>query len=77
MSHGGPQTTQVHGASPGPYGDSDPFGSRDVAHQREAAEAAMTEFAAALRYWNAPDDEHTRIQLRALVEAVIEETFRV
>lgn len=29
----------------------------------------------ALRFWNAPDDEHTRIQLRALIEAVIAETF--
>jgi hypothetical protein len=59
------------------YGDTDPFGSRDVAHHREAAEHHLREYAKALRYWNAPDDEHTCIQLRALIEAVIEETFRV
>ncbi len=43
---------------------------------REEAEDALGTYAAALRVWNAPDDEHTRMQLHSLVEHIFEETFR-
>lgn len=45
--------------------------SRDVTLMREAAEDALRDYAVALRVWNAPDDEHTRIQLRSLIEQII------
>lgn len=45
---------------------------REITLAREAAEEGLREYAEALRYWNAPDDEHTRLQLRSLVEDVID-----
>jgi hypothetical protein len=42
---------------------------------REELEDALGSYVAALRAWNAPDDEHTKIQLRSLVEQAIEEEF--
>jgi hypothetical protein len=50
------------------------IGARDVQEAREQAEEWLREYAEALRFWNAPDDEHTRIQLRRLVDDVIQET---
>ena len=47
--------------------------ARDVTLAREAAGDALLEYAEALRSWNAPDDEHTRHQLRGLVDDVIQE----
>lgn len=49
------------------------LGSADVRECRERAEAALREYAEASKFWNAPDDEHTRIQLRGLVNEIIEE----
>lgn len=47
---------------------------RELRLAREAAEEGLRGYAEALRYWNAPDDEHTRLQLRHLVEDVIDES---
>ena len=49
-----------------------PLGEREMRYAREQCEEWLTNYARALRYWNAPDDEHTRLQLRALVEEIIE-----
>jgi hypothetical protein len=48
------------------------WGERDVAEQREHAEHYLIEYAEAIKFWNAPDDAHTRIQLRSLVESIID-----
>lgn len=48
---------------------------RDVVLAAEDAKAAMEHYALVARAWNAPDDEHTKIQLRALTEEVIELEF--
>jgi hypothetical protein len=45
--------------------------SREVDTARREAEDALIRYTDALRRWNAPDDEHTRVQLRALIEDVI------
>lgn len=47
--------------------------ARNLRESRERGEKSLREFANALKLWNAPDDEHTRHQLRRLVEEVIEE----
>lgn len=49
------------------------IGSRDIAETHERADEALREYARALKFWNAPDDEHTRYQLRGLVERAIKE----
>lgn len=50
---------------------------RDVGYARQQAENALTEYAKILRSWNDPDDEHTRITLRTLLEsAMIEAGLR-
>jgi hypothetical protein len=43
--------------------------------RRVSLEEELREYAGLLRFWNAPDDEHTRLQLRALVEDVIAEVL--
>lgn len=48
---------------------------RLVTHRRERAQDALMDYAEALRVWNTPDDEHTKLSLRNLVEAVIAEVF--
>ncbi len=48
---------------------------RLVQNRREDAQDALMDYAEALRAWNAPDDEHTRLSLRQLVESVIAEVF--
>lgn len=45
--------------------------SRDLTLLAERADDAMRAYATALLAWNAPDAEHTRYQLRHLVEDVI------
>ena len=47
--------------------------SRMLEHSRQEASFWLTEYAEKLREWNKPDDEHTRLTLRALVEEVIAE----
>lgn len=47
--------------------------SRLLAHRRDWAEEALLAYANTLRDWNAPDDEHTRLTLRKMVEGVIAE----
>lgn len=46
---------------------------REVRIKREWAEEALAGYARVLRDWNAPDDEHTRLTLRAMVEDTIKE----
>lgn len=52
---------------------SEPLDSRTVTWWREQAEIALVAYAKTLRSWNFPDDEHTRYQLRGMVEDVIKE----
>lgn len=47
--------------------------ARDVTLAAERAKEAVEAYAALLFEWNAPDDEHTRFQLHALVDEVIDE----
>jgi hypothetical protein len=51
------------------------IGSWDIQEARERADEWLREYAQALKFWNAPDDEHARIQLRGLVEEIITETW--
>jgi hypothetical protein len=69
----------VHAVASAAQRDTEPaeIGARDVQEAREQAEEWLREYAEALRFWNAPDDEHTRIQLRRLVDDVIQETVPV
>lgn len=46
---------------------------RDLVHAAEDARDAMGRYAELLVLWNEPDDEHTRLQLRSVVESVLEE----
>lgn len=46
--------------------------SRDLDYARAQAEDALQIYAGLLQFWNAPDNEHTRIQLHSLVEDCIE-----
>ncbi len=48
---------------------------REVTEGYEHADDALRNYAESLRFWNAPDYEHSRIQLRALVEAVIKDVL--
>lgn len=48
---------------------------RRVAWAREQAEDSLANYARLLLDWNAPDDQHTRLQIRSLAEHVIEEAF--
>lgn len=48
---------------------------RELVDLAERADDALRTYADALRKWNAPDDVHTRQQLRQLVEDVIDETI--
>jgi len=49
--------------------------SRAVREARERAEDSLREYAALLHAWNAPDDDHTRLQLARLLNEVVEETL--
>lgn len=48
-----------------------PSSARDLDLAREKAEDALTEYARLAFGWNAPDDEHTRLSLQAMVQRVI------
>jgi hypothetical protein len=41
----------------------------------EEAQSALMHFAELLQAWNSPDDEHTRYQLTAVLDAVLGELF--
>lgn len=41
--------------------------------RRVSLEEDLREYAGLLRFWNEPDDEHTRLTLRRMVEEVIAE----
>lgn len=43
---------------------------RDVAYARDIAIESLETYAELLLAWNAPDDEHTRLQLRGLIEDI-------
>lgn len=47
--------------------------SRLLEGRRQSAQDELMEYAGFLRYWNDPDDAHTRLTLRQLVEDVIAE----
>lgn len=47
--------------------------SRMLDEARTEAVFWLSEYAAALRDWNAPDDAHTRLTLRGMVEDTIKE----
>ena len=47
--------------------------SRENAAMRKHAAEALAAYAESLRFWNAPDDEHTRLQLRSLLDEAMEE----
>lgn len=47
--------------------------ARLVDHRRQETEDALLLYAEALRAWNTPDDEHTRLTLRDMVEGTIKE----
>lgn len=49
--------------------------ARLVEARRQDAEDALVEYAEALRAWNQPDDEHTKITLRAFLERIIAEVM--
>lgn len=51
----------------------DGWGPRENAEMREAAREALEAYAESLRFWNAPDDEHTRFQLRSLLDEAMDE----
>jgi hypothetical protein len=55
--------------------DSNPS-SRQLAIQRGHAFDALVEYGLLLRVWNKPDDEHTEIQMRDLLEDVLGEVFQ-
>jgi hypothetical protein len=48
-------------------------GLREILAVREEARDALGSYAEALRFWNAPDDEHTRHQLRAVLDEAMDE----
>ena len=50
--------------------------ARDVQSAREDAEEAMRRYAEAAWYWNAPDEEHTRYQLRSLADTAFDASLR-
>lgn len=47
--------------------------ARLVETRRQDLIDALMDYAEALRAWNAPDDEHTRLTLRGIVEDTIKE----
>jgi hypothetical protein len=49
------------------------WGVRENAEMRENAREALEAYAESLRFWNAPDDEHTRYQLRSLLDEAMDE----
>lgn len=49
---------------------------RELDRARNEAEEALIRYADLARAWNAPDDEHTRYQIRRLVDDVIEDTMQ-
>lgn len=55
---------------------STPNDYRQLASARRDAEEALFRYAELARVWNAPDDEHTRYQIRRLVDDVIEDTMQ-
>lgn len=48
---------------------------RDVRIAAEDAAESLARFGRLSRQWNAPDDEHTRFQMRAVLDAALEEVF--
>lgn len=48
---------------------------REIDVARREALDAVTRYAELSRRWNAPDDEHTRWQLRRLVDDVIQDVM--
>lgn len=52
-----------------------PCDRRALDRAREGAQEALSEYAYLLHGWNRPDDEHTRHQLRRMVDDVIKEEF--
>lgn len=46
---------------------------RELDDARTRADEALREYAALLKAWNAPDDEHTRFQVRSIAEWVVRE----
>lgn len=49
---------------------------REIERAREEAFAFLFDYGSLAREWNDPDDDHTRIQIRALADEVIEAVFR-
>lgn len=48
---------------------------RELEYARGEAERWLAEYARLARENNAPDDEHTRIQIRNLAERIIDDEF--
>lgn len=48
---------------------------REIYTARSEAVDAVTRYAELARAWNAPDDEHTRYQIRRLVDDVIQDVM--
>lgn len=63
---------EAHGEEAVRVGIGRKVSSRDLGYARAQAEDALQTYAGLLKFWNAPDDEHTRLQLRGLVEDCIE-----